>query len=744
MSVIISKLRNFYDLLRYGKGGEKGRGYGTLYGVYLPGVLTMFGVIMYLRLGWVTGSIGVWGTAVIITASCLIVFITTLSIASASTNMTIEGGGTYFIISRSLGIEMGSAVGVPLFLAQAISISFCSMGFAESLSPFFPDLPLNYIGIGALCIMMLLSFSTGIALNTQFFILLVIAASLASLFLGTGMEGNDSTPSFNATMSIPFWTGFAIFFPAATGVEAGVSMSGDLHSPRKALPLGTIAVLLTGFVVYLSVAFFLSMHAPRSLLVSDQLIVQHIAKFPALITAGIWAATLSSVLGGLLAAPRTLQALARDDVFPSFFAREFGKAQEPRIASLICFILAFLGIYYGSINQIAPVLTMFYLIAYAMLNLATGLEELLNNPSWRPTFRVPWYISISGFILCLMAMFMIDSGATFIAISFVILIYLYMRRRGIANKWENIGHGILMFLSRFVIYRLSEKDNSLRSWRPHFLVFSDNPMKLSNMINLTSAITKGKGFLTLTSVFPPTMIDQERADRWKKMTNNFLSEKKIEALVEFTIDETLFEGAKKLLTTYGIGSITPNTIVLGEMQSRDVLQDYLQIIELACKTQKNIVILREGQKLQPKTKKIDVWWDDDSRKNSELMILLAHMLVSNKNWKGCSIRLRSVVIDENGKIQRQAYFQNFLSKSRLTAESEIYIGPKDCETVYDLASKFSGDADLVFLGLRPMAVHEALEDFENHYLKIQALTKSLQHVAFVINSDSTELENIFK
>lgn len=744
MSVIISKFRNFYDLLRYGKEGQKGGGYGTLYGVYLPGVLTMFGVIIYLRLGWVTGSLGFWPTALIITLSCLIVFITTLSIASAATNMKIEGGGTYYMISRSLGIEIGSAVGVPLFLAQAMSISFCAMGFAESVSSFFPDFPLNYIGIAALCAMMLLNFSTGIALNTQFLIFLIIAASFASLFLGKAIEGAESLPSFSETMTISFWTGFAIFFPAATGVEAGVSMSGDLHSPKKSLPIGTIAVLLTGFIAYLSISYFFSTHAPRSVLISDQLIAQHIAKFPALITAGIWAATLSSVLGGLLAAPRTLQALARDEVFPKFFAREFGKSKEPRTASLICFVLAFTGIYYGSINQIAPVLTMFYLIAYAMLNLATGLEELLSNPSWRPTFRVPWFISISGFILCIMAMFMIDSGATFIALSFVIAIYLYMRRRGIAKKWEDIRHGILMFLSRFAIYRLSGKENPLRSWRPNFLVFSGNPMKFSNMINLTSAITKDKGFLTLISVFPPTLADQERADRWKKMTNQFLNEKKIEALVEFSIDETFFNGAKNFLKTYGIGSITPNTIVMGEMQNRETLRDSLQIIKLASETQKNIVILREEQELHPNTKKIDIWWDDDSRKNSELMILLAHMLASNKEWKGAIIRLKSIVLEENGRAQRLAYFRDFLSKSRLTAESEIYVGPKGSDSLYNLASRFSTDADIVFFGLKAMGVNESLEEFEDYYLKTQNLTKTLQHVAFVTNSDPSDLTDIFK
>lgn len=744
MFAVSSKFRAFYDLLRYGKAGSQVGGYGTLYGVYLPGVLTMFGVIIFLRLGWITGSIGLLGTILLITLSCVIVFITALSIASAATNMKVEGGGTYYMISRSLGIEMGSAVGIPLFIAQAMCVSFCAMGFAESIHPFFPDIPLSYIGIGALCAMMLLNFSTGIALNTQFIIFLIIAASLSSLFLGNGIAESSSTPPFLDSMQISFWTGFAIFFPAATGIEAGVSMSGDLHSPRTSLPFGTMAVILTGFVVYISLAIFLWMHAPRALLVTDGMIAQHIAQVPFLIIAGVWAATLSSVLGGLLAAPRTLQALARDDIVPRFFAKEFGKTREPRLASFLCFLIALAGICLGSVNQIAPVLTMFYLIAYAFLNLATGLEELLNNPSWRPTFRVPWYVSISGFVLCLMAMLMIDSGSTFVALAFVIITYLYIRRRKISSRWEDIRHGILLFLSRFAIYSLSGAINPTRSWRPNFLVFSGNPMKISNMINLTSSITKGKGFLTLTSVFPPSLADQEKADRWKKMVTQFLTDKKIEALVEFSINESFFNGAKKFLTAYGIGTITPNTVVLGAVQNLEIMQDCLQIMRLAHETQKNVVILREEQELQPKTKKIDVWWDDDSKKNSELMILLSHMLTSSKEWRGSTVRLKSIVPDEKGRSHRYEYFNDFLSKSRLKAQPEIYVRAKDPETLYQMASTFSSDADIVFIGLRPMKKEESFEEFGKHYMSVQELTKKLEHVAFVTNSDQIDLSDVFR
>lgn len=744
MLAALSKMKSFYDYLRYGKEGSKEKGYGTFYGVYLPGALTMFGVIIFLRLGWITGSVGLTGTILIITLSCLIVFLTALSIASASTNMKMEGGGTYYMISRALGIEIGSAIGIPLWIAQTLTISFCAMGFAESISPLLPNVPLNQIAITAVCGMMLLNFSTGIALNTQLFIFLIMAASLVSLFMGHPIPESENIPSFDEKMQIPFWAGFAVFFPAATGIEAGLSMSGDLHSPRKSLPIGTIAVLITGFVVYLSLSYFFWTHAPRSLLVTDELIAVHASRIPALITIGIWAATLSSILAGLIAAPRTLQAIAKDRIVPQILGREFGKTKEPRLAAFFCFLFSLVGIWYGSINQIASILTMFYLIAYAMLNLSTGLEALLHNPSWRPSFKIPWYVSILGFVFCVMAMLMIDTTAAFVSIAFVMISYTYVKRKRISNRWEDIRHGVLMFMSRFAIYRLSSGDHSMRSWRPNFIVFSANPTKLTNIIDLTSAITNEKGFLTISSVFPPSMADPEKAERWKKFMSQFLVEKNIKALVEFSIDSSFFKGAKKFLTTYGIGPITPNTVVLGTAQNQEALDDYLQVLEHTSQNNKNIILLKETEQLQPKTKIIDIWWDDQSKKNSELMILLSHMLSTNKVWQGSTIRLKSLVLDENGRKQRASYFHSFLETSRIAAIPEIYVQTRNDEGVYKMAASHSKDADIVFFGFQSRKADESSEEFKARYLNMQETTERLNHVAFVNSGEQIELSEIFK
>jgi amino acid transporter len=745
--MITQKLKPSFDILLGLFGRKKAQdsapGFGTFYGVYLPGILSMFGVIIYLRFGWIIGSLGLFTTIVIVSLACFIVFLTILSIASAATNMNVGGGGTYYMVSRSLGIEVGSAIGVPLFIAQTLSISFCAVGFAESIQPYFPTIPLNILGITALLAMLALVYtSSALALKAQFFIFLIIAGSLISLFLGAPLplEAPETTA---ATTSLPFWAGFALFFPAATGFEAGVSMSGELKCSRKSLPLGTIAVLISGFLIYTLIPFFMSTHASQSSLITDPLVFQHIARYESLIIAGIWAAVLSSILSGLLAAPRTLQALASDGVLPKFLAKESGKSKNPRVATVLCLLIAVLGVYYGSIDKIAPVLTMFYLVTYATLNLATGLESLLGNPSWRPTFRVNWISSILGVALCLMAMFMIDAGSAFIALFFVSMIYTYMRSRKLAGNWEDIRHGVLMLVSRFAIHRLAKAKASPRSWRPNFLVLSDNPLQVSSLVNLTSSITRSKGFLTLASVFSPNLADLNRADRWKKLVSNYLQEKKIDALIEFSVDDSVFNGANKFLTSYGIGSITPNTLVLGETTKPELLQDFMQIIQAACRANKNVLIVRDKKTEHPIPKKVDIWWDDESKNNSELMLLFGHMLSFNKKYKKAAINLNGIAASEDGKEKRLKYFQEFFIKGRFSFNSTVYIGESSPQIQRSIMSQVSRDADIAFIGIVPPNLTGPMDGYLEYYKQLLYDTAGLPNAAFVIGSGYLNLREIF-
>ncbi len=317
--------------------------FGTFLGVYVPSMLMLFGVIIFLRLGWIVGVGGIYSTLIIITLSSLIALITVLSMSAIATNIEVKAGGIYYILSRSLGIEMGSAVGIPLFLKQSLTIAFCVIGFAESLKDLIPSWDITYIGLGTLAVLAFLAYtSVRGAMKVQMGIFIAIILSLISLFTGSEIAPRATGSSIAAPLqSLGFWAIFAIFFPAMTGVESSVSLSGDLRKPSKSLPLGTISAITTGFLIYAIIAIFLYFHVPVDQLQDNPLIMQDLASIPSLIIVGIWGATLSSALGGLLGAPRTLKAIADDGIAPKIFGKTFGPMQEPRIATLATCAIAF-------------------------------------------------------------------------------------------------------------------------------------------------------------------------------------------------------------------------------------------------------------------------------------------------------------------------------------------------------------------------------------------------------------------
>ena len=526
-----------------------GQTYGTFFGVYLPSSLAIFGVIMYLRLGIVLGKIGIIPTLSIICLSSLITLLAALSIASITTNMKVNKGGAYYIVSRSLGIDFGSAIGIPLYLGQAIGLAFFVLGFAETVHALYPTCEISTVSLITLAGLGMLGFlSTRFVLKTQLFTFGVIFVSLISLFLSNKTIGTSTITEISGRMS--YWAAFAIFFPAMTGIEAGMSMSGVLKNPTRSLPVGTLAAAFSGLVVYLLLALFLWYRVPCSVLAENTMICQQIARWSFLIIAGIWGATLSSAIGAILAAPRTLQALAEDGIVFRFLSKEHGKGAEPRMATFFTLMLATVFVVMGDINVIAPILTMFFLISYGMLNLVCGLETLMGNPSWRPSFKIPAWASFSGALLCILAMLMINAGATIVALSFVFLIYFF-RGKKLSSNWDDICFGILMLFIKKTVYRLKTAGFAARSWRPHLLIFSPSITPPPYLMNFSSKFTSGGSFLTLANMIEPS--SPYSTETVEKVMNSSLKKHKMQGFVSVEKSENVTEGYQRLLVSHGIG-----------------------------------------------------------------------------------------------------------------------------------------------------------------------------------------------
>jgi len=326
--------------------------FGAFAGVFTPSILTILGVIMYMRLGWVVGESGLIAAITIILVAHIISVTTGLSISSIATDKRIKTGGIYYILSRSLGLPMGGAIGIAIFVGTALSISLYIVGFCENFLGI--NTISDFLGMGTtisdyqivgtivIIILIILAFiSTSLVIKTQFFILGAIALSLISIFVGffinTSIHPEAILIESSSSFSPEFV--FAIFFPAVTGFTAGVAMSGDLKNPKKSIPGGTLAAILVGLIVYITLAVFLALYVNRDLLIGDNNFLMKIAWFSPLVIAGIWGATLSSALGGILGGPRILQAISSDRIMPRIFGIGYGKKMNHEMHLFSHFLL---------------------------------------------------------------------------------------------------------------------------------------------------------------------------------------------------------------------------------------------------------------------------------------------------------------------------------------------------------------------------------------------------------------------
>ena len=452
---------------------------GTIGGVFTPSILTILGVIMYLRFGWVVGNAGLIGSLIIVSLSTGITFLTSLSIAAIATDQKVKTGGAYYMISRSLGIESGGAIGIPLYFAQALSVSLYTLGFAESLVGVFPSLDFTWTAvITTVAVAMVAMTSAKAAIKAQYVIMFAIGLSLLSLLFGSSIE-STSIEMWGASdgNSEPFWTVFAVFFPAVTGIMAGVNMSGDLKNPKESIPKGTFMAIGVGFVIYTGLILLLANRADAISLIEDPLIMRKIAYWGDSILLGIWGATLSSAVGSILGAPRVMQALARDKILPDFMkilGRGSGPEDTPRIGTFVTMIVALIAVWFGNLNLIAPILSMFFLTTYGVLNMAAGIETLVNSPSFRPTFKVHWFFSLLGAVGCIAVMFLINTPATLAAILIVFTIFFWLERAELKSVWGDMRRGLWMAVIREALLHIGT-DYEPKTWRPNPIVLTGAP-----------------------------------------------------------------------------------------------------------------------------------------------------------------------------------------------------------------------------------------------------------------------------
>ncbi len=717
--------------------------FGTFGGVFTPNVLTILGVIMFLRFGQITGQAGVRDALLILLAAKLITSLTAVSLAAIATNTWVKGGGAYYLISRSLGVEFGGGIAFVFYAAQAVSVALYVLGFAEAFTAAFPSSPLDQRTVATLA--NLATFATvmvgaGWTIKIQYAILAVLALSLVS-FAG-GVADTWSLARFDDNFAAGYSPGesiatmFALFFPAATGIMAGANMSGDLRDPAESLPLGTFAAIAVTTAVYAALILLLGGAVDRPTLIGSPFVMHDVALWPAVIVAGVFAATLSSALGSMMGAPRILQAFARDGVFKqlNFLGKGSGPSREPRRAIVVTALVSQAAILLGNLDAIAPIITMFFMVTYGTLNLACFYEGHSRNPSFRPRFKYShWTLALTGAAGCLVAMLLMDALWALAALAAIAALYVAIRRIGIRARWGDVRSGVAFERARRALLRLEEQPPHPKNWRPMILALGVGPSGRHQIAEFGYWLTAGRGVLSLAQVISGEFEDRlERRYQAERLLRQFIDEEGLAAFPAVVIDEDLLEGVKALLQCHGIGAMRPNTVLLGWSDDLDELERYAEVLRLTQRLQRNLIVIkREGRRdrWSPPAGEIHIWWH--GRRHGPLMLILAHLLVQNPGFRRRRVRLIQTVPEEAARDSARAHLVEIAARARIDAEPRIIV----TENLREALLTNSRGAGLVLLGFDPPADGEHIQFFQD----IEVLTDGLGDVLLVASGISLDL-----
>ena len=769
--------------------------------VFFTAISTILGAVMFLRFGFAVGQVGFAGTILIILIGHAVTIPTAMAIAEIATNQKVEGGGEYYIISRSFGLVIGSSIGIALYFSQAISVAFYIIAFSEAFGSLFDYLLTSYhlhpalewflskkqtVSIPALFLLtaMVLIKGADLGVKMLYVVVATLFVALIAFFIGqtefsqtqeldpfatvaqeistdnnipsaldsTALSSyredsiianypNPNVPQIRqadpASQQIPqrspiekvsFFTVFAIIFPAFTGMTAGVGLSGDLKNPGRSIPLGTLAGTLTGMVVYLFIAYKLASSAsPEQLADTSQLVMANIAwQGWWLIPVGLAAATISSAIGSILVAPRTLQAIARDRLLPSrkityWLSRGRGHNDEPYNSTIATVVIAFIFIMMGGLDAVAEIISMFFMVTYGSLCLISFLQHFAADPSYRPTFRSRWYISLFGALACFGLMFFMNPGYAFFSLMLMVVFYLLVSYYNPDRKnLAVIFQGVIFQISRQLQVFLQKTDKEqTASWRPSAVCISQYSFDRLAAFNMLRWLSQRYGFGTYIHkingyLSKSTHKEARKAkDRLIKMAEASDSNIYIDTL----ISPSYTSAVAQVIQLPGISG-TENNLLLVEFskQRQSNLEDIVDNFKLIKSVDFDLIILGSSERGYGLKQAIHIWLTSNDFENANLMILLAYILLGHREWSKGHIKIFAIYPDDSCDDERRRLFS-------LIEAGQLPISPKNIEIIPHkpdvrprvIINEKSKDADLTIIGFRDEAIkHDGVSVFKGY------------------------------
>lgn len=686
--------------------------FGTFAGVFTPSILTILGVIMYMRLGWVVGNAGLLGAIVIIIIAHVIAVTTGLSVSSVATDKKIGAGGIYYVLSRSMGIPIGGSIGIALSVGTALSIALYLVGFSESFNAYFGfGMSVNDIRItgtiALLSLTVIALISTSLALKAQYFILATIVVSLVSIFTGSPEIAPDSVPLFSTEGAVPLEVVFAIFFPAVTGFTAGIAMSGDLKDPKKSIPLGTLSAIGVGLVVYLGLAVFIALTINPDVLKTDYNILMKIALFAPAVVAGIWGATLSSALGGILGGPRILQALSIDKVTPKIFGKGKGTNNEPFNALLMVFIIAEAGILIGELDIIARIVSMFYLTAYGFINISYFLESWAN-PDFQPTFKIKRWIGLLGFVACFAVMFKLDMIAMLAALAIIGGLYFFLQRKEVKLQSNDVWRSVWENVVNKGLKKIDAKVDENTNWNPNIILFSGKSDHQYYLLELCKTVSGRTGIVTNFKLILDT-----KDDTPLKKTEQVVRDESLQELGIFGRQvkvDNIYSGITNIATVFGFSGVEPNTIMMGWPKGLENSIEYSKMTEALLYLDYNLLYLDFDRKTKfGNYSSVDLWWRETDSKNAEMMLNIARFIIASPKWNNTVIRVLFVNNNNVDSNLIHTKITKLVEDLRVNVEIRIINNAVEQEAFYTIIEQESESTDLTLVGIPNFKIEKQAE-----------------------------------
>ncbi|GAB5567405.1 solute carrier family 12 member 7 isoform X3 [Prionailurus iriomotensis] len=773
---------------------------GTFIGVYLPCLQNILGVILFLRLTWIVGAAGVLESFLIVSMCCTCTMLTAISMSAIATNGVVPAGGSYYMISRSLGPEFGGAVGLCFYLGTTFAGAMYILGtieiFLTYISPSAAIVQAETVGDEAVamlhnmrvygtCTLVLMAMVVFVGVKYVNKLALVFLAcvvlSILAIYAGViktafdppdipvcllgnrtlsrrgfdvcakvhtvnnntmptalwGLFCNSSMP--NATcdeyfaqnnvteiQGIPgvasgvlldnLWSSYAdkgafverkgtpsvpvpeenrasglpyvltdimtyftmlvgIYFPSVTGIMAGSNRSGDLRDAQKSIPTGTILAIVTTSFIWFGEAL------------QGKLVIGMLAwPSPWVIVIGSFFSTCGAGLQSLTGAPRLLQAIARDGIVPFLQVFGHGKANgEPTWALLLTALICETGILIASLDSVAPILSMFFLMCYMFVNLACAVQTLLRTPNWRPRFKYyHWALSFLGMSLCLALMFICSWYYALFAMLIAGCIYKYIEYRGAEKEWGDGIRGLSLNAARFALLRVEHGPPHTKNWRPQVLVMlsldEEQCVKHPRLLSLTTQLKAGKGLTIVGSVLEGTYLDKHsEAQRAEENIRALMSAEKTKGFCQLVVSSNLRDGMSHLIQSAGLGGMKHNTVLMAWPESwkrADNTFSWKNFVETVRDTTaaQQALLVAKNVDLFPQNQErfsdgdIDVWWVVH---DGGLLMLLPFLLRQHKVWRKCRMRIFTVAQVDDNSIQMKKDLQVFLYHLRISAQVEV-------------------------------------------------------------------------